>query len=117
MRLFTAIVRSLTAAFIENGLETDLEAEEFYRTYFGNSTVPKDIPIRVRKVLVDQLGYRWNRATPLDNPGLENDELDPADIFDLIADEFCISFPLEEMRQLDGSFDSIVQYVARGRQV
>lgn len=36
-----------------------LDDQAFYEACYGGSGIPKDIPIRVRKVCVEQLGDCW----------------------------------------------------------
>ena len=36
-----------------------LDDRAFYEAYYGGSGIPEDIPIRVRKVYVEQLGDCW----------------------------------------------------------
>lgn len=93
----------------------DIADDAFYQEHYGNSNVPRDIPIRVRKVFIEQLGTRWNLVRPEERPTDEDEELDLADLLNEVEHEFNIKIPLVDMRQLDGSFDSIVQYVAKNR--
>jgi hypothetical protein len=44
-----------------------LDAQAFYEAIYGGSGVPEDIPIRVRKVCVEQLGDCWKGVRPADN--------------------------------------------------
>lgn len=88
-----------------------MDDESFYRLYYGNTSIPKDIPIRVRKFLVEQLGSRWRSVKPEDWV-IEDDELDFAELLYEMEDEFGVSIPHDDMVRLDASFDSIVRYLA-----
>ena|SRR5579859_532761 len=88
-----------------------MDDESFYRLHYGNTPVPKSIPIRVRKVLVEQLGSRWLWVKP-EECVIEDDEIDLAELLHEIEDEFGVSISKEDMQRLDGSFDSIVRYLA-----
>jgi acyl carrier protein len=91
--------------------EYELDDHTFYQRYYGNTAVPKDIPVRLRKVLVQQMGRRWLRVTPEDWL-IESDEIDFVDVLDDIGDEFGLSIPDEDMKQLEPAFNSIVHYLA-----
>jgi acyl carrier protein len=76
--------------------------------------VPKDIPIRLRRIVVQHVGSKWKRIMPDDRPTDEYD-LDFTDLIMEVELEFGISIPDEVIQGLDGSFDSIVQYLAKTR--
>src|SRR4051812_42958174 len=44
-----------------------LDDQAFYEAHYGGSVIPEDIPIRVRKVYVEQLGDCWKGVRPDDN--------------------------------------------------
>jgi acyl carrier protein len=88
-----------------------VDDETFYRLHYGNTSIPRDIPIRVRKVLVEQMGSRWRSVKPEDCV-IEDDDIDFAEILYEMADEFGISIPDKDVQRLDPSFDSIVRYLA-----
>ena len=44
-----------------------LDDQAFYEAHYGDSGIPEDIPIRVRKVYVEQLGDCWKGVRPDDN--------------------------------------------------
>src|SRR5437868_5895236 len=113
MPFLRAIFQRLACLLTKRECEQQLDDEMFYHTYYGDSPVPKDIPIRVRKVLVEQLGSRWMCVKPQDRPTDEDTELDLAELVYEIEDEFRILISKADMQQLDGSFDAIVQYLAR----
>jgi acyl carrier protein len=93
-----------------------LEDEAFYEAHYGGSGIPEDIPIRVRKVYVEQLGDCCKGVSPVDNACEAYPDRDLAEILYEIEDEFGIKIPDEEMRKkMDGTFDGIVRYVALKR--
>jgi acyl carrier protein len=79
---------------------------------YGGSGIPEDIPGRVRKVYVEQLGDCWKAVRPEDNVCEAYPDLDLAELLYEIEDEFGIKIPLEDMKKMDGTFDAIVRYVA-----
>jgi acyl carrier protein len=89
-----------------------LDDQAFNQAHYGGSGIPEDIPIRVRKVYVEQLGDCWKGVQPDDNICDAYPDLDLAEILYEIEDEFGIKIPDEEMRKMDGTFDAIVRYVA-----
>ena len=115
MSFLRALVTSL-ACFLRGRRGVDeLDDEAFYRTYYGSTTIPKDIPIRLRKIIVKQLGGRWKTLKPQDQL-IDNDEIDFAELLYDIEEEFDISMPEYDKQELAASFDAIVQYIARARQ-
>ena len=88
-----------------------MDDESFCRLHYGNTPIPKDIPIRVRKVLVERLGSRWLWVKPEDWL-VEDDEVDFAELVYAMEDEFGVAIPGEDMRRLDPSFDAVVRYLA-----
>jgi acyl carrier protein len=88
-----------------------VDDESFYHLHYGNTPIPKDIVIRVRKVLVEQLGSRWLWVKPEDCV-VEDDEIDFVELLYEMEEEFGVSIPDEIMQRLDASFDSIVRYLA-----
>jgi acyl carrier protein len=93
-----------------------LDDQAFYEECYGGSCIPEDIPIRIRKVFVEQLGDCWRGVRPEDNACDAYPDLDFAELLYEIEDEFEIKIPIEEMKKLDGSFDAVVRYVASQRQ-
>ena len=92
-----------------------LDDQAFYEAYYGDSGIPEDIPIRVRKVCVEQLGDCWKGVRPDDNVCEAYPDLDLAELLYEIEDEFVIKIPDEDMKRMDGTFDAIVRYVASQR--
>ena len=83
----------------------ELDDESFYEAYYGGSGIPRDIPVRVRKVYVEQLGDCWKGVRPGDNACEAYPDLDFAELLYEIEDEFGIKIPDEAMRTMDGTFD------------
>jgi hypothetical protein len=89
-----------------------LDDDTFYETFYGGTDIPRAIPVRLRRLYAAQLGRRWLKVFPRDNPALVCDDLDFADLLTDVGQEFGVAFPPEARRQLDGSFDSVVKYLA-----
>ena len=70
-----------------------LDDGAFYEAYYGGSGIPEDIPIRVRKVYVEQLGDCWQGVRPGDNVCEAYPDLDLAELLYEIEDEFGIKIP------------------------
>ena len=111
MQFLRAIGRAFLPWFKGRDYAKEFDDETFYRSYYAATPIPKDIPIRVRKVLIEQLGSRWWWVKPEDWL-IEDDELDFAELLYEIEDEFGISIPDQDMRQLEPSFDAVVRYLA-----
>jgi acyl carrier protein len=115
-RLFTILSDLLYHAFtsrLERELlsRPQLEDQAFYEAHYGGSGIPKDIPIRVRKVCVEQFEDCWMGVRPDDNVCDAYPDVDLAEILYEIEDEFGIRIPDEDMKRMDGTFDAIVRYV------
>ena len=115
MRILSGIGQFLLDLFKDHRYDAALDDDAFYLRHYANTTIPKDIPIRVRKVCVEQLGRRWLFVTPTDWL-IEDDELDFAELLYDIGEEFGISISHEDMNRIDGTFDDVVQYLVRRTQ-
>ena len=89
-----------------------LDDQAFYGAWYDGSGFPEDIPIRVRKVCVEQLGDCRKGVRPDDNVCESDPDLDLAELLYEIEDEFGIKMSDEDMKRMDGTFDTIVRYVA-----
>ena len=89
--------------------------QTIYEAYYGGSGIPEHIPIRVRKVCVEQLGDCWKGVRPDDNICESDPDLDLAELLYEIEDEFVIKIRDEDMKRMDGRFDAIVRYIASQR--
>lgn len=104
--LYNTVLEAIKGPDFEN--ECD---ETLYHLHYASTGIPHEVPLRVRKVLIEQLGRRWSSVQPEDDL-IEDDELDFFEIMNEIGDEFGISIPEEEMRTIHTSFDSVVRYIA-----
>jgi hypothetical protein len=93
-----------------------LDDRAFYQAHYADSGIPEDIPIRIRKVYVEQLGDCWKSVRPGDDVCEICPDVDLAEMLYEIEDEFGFKIPFEDMRKMDGTFDAIVRYVALQRQ-
>src|SRR6516165_3794150 len=89
-----------------------LDDRAFYQAHYADSGIPEDIPIRVRKVYVEQLGDCWKGVRPGDNVGEICPDVDLAELLYEVEDEFGIKIPIEDMKKMYGTFDAIVRYIA-----
>jgi acyl carrier protein len=93
-----------------------LDDRAFYQAHYADSGIPEDIPIRIRKVYVEQLGDCWKGVRPGDDACDAYPDLDFAELLYEIEDEFGIKIPSEDMKKMDGTFGAIVRYVALQQQ-
>lgn len=88
-----------------------MDDEAFYHSNYAGTGIPRDIPLRLRRLIACQLGSPFERIQPADKP-IEGIDCDFADIVFEVEEEFGVSIPRDEVKQLDGSFDSLVWCVA-----
>jgi acyl carrier protein len=86
-----------------------LRDEEFLARYYSSSDIRKDIPLRVRKILAEQLGF--DKVVPSDCPSDILQDIDLQDILDEIAEEFGVVLTVEELPNDDWSVDAIIRLV------
>ena len=55
------------ASTVNSSPDPNLDDQAFYEAHYGGSGIPEDIPIRVRKVYIEQLGDCWKGVRPDDN--------------------------------------------------
>jgi hypothetical protein len=121
MKRFLAVLSDLIFSASHSRFERELAGRPelddpaFYEACYGGSGIPEDIPIRIRRVYVQQLGACWKGERPGDNVCAAYPYLDLAELLSEIEDEFGIMIPGDEMRKMDGTFDAIVRYVASRR--
>jgi hypothetical protein len=84
--------------------------EEFYARYYEASVVPREIPVRLRRLLLD-LDPLTERVLPSDRLYLLNDDLDFADVLYLIEREFGIDFTRADHQLIDGTLDQLIRLV------
>jgi acyl carrier protein len=92
-----------------------LDDRAFYERFYAQTGIPEDIPIRLRQVYAEQFGRAWGKVYPRDNVVEIFDDLDLAELLCEVEDEFGVSFPDEVGRNMDGTFDAIVRYLAEER--
>jgi acyl carrier protein len=95
--------------------QPQLDDQAFYKACYDGSGIPEDIPGRVRKVYVEQLGDCWKAVRPRDSVCSAYPDLDLAELLYEVEDEFGIKIPDEDMKRMDGTFDAIVRHVALQR--
>jgi len=132
-------VRAVTAGLNMGGSPTERAYETerarrpqlgdaaFYDKFYGGTEVPRDIPIRHRRLLESILGENLSTLWPGDNIAAIYDGLDFADVIYRIEPEFKVRIPLAENLKppltcregvasqgtIDGTFDSVVRHLAR----
>jgi hypothetical protein len=87
-----------------------LSDDEFYARFYAGSGVPRDVPARLRHVLVE-FDPLSERAVPHDRLWLLNDELDFADVLHRAGQEFGVRFTRADYPAVDGTLASLVQLV------
>jgi acyl carrier protein len=121
VRRFLAWLGDLLYRASHSRLERELaerpqpDDHSFYEAYYEDSGIPEEIPIRVRKVYVEQLGDCWMGVKPGDNACDAYPDLDFAELLYEIEDEFGIKIPEETVGTMEGTFDEVVRYVALQR--
>ncbi len=121
MKRFLALLGDLIFHASRSPFERELagrpqpDDRDFYEAHYGGSGIPEDIPVRIRKVYVEQLGACWMGLRPDDNVCESDPDLPFAELLYEIEDEFGIKIPDEDMKRMDGTFDAIVRYVASQR--
>src|ERR1700733_1596795 len=94
-----------------------LDDESFYARYYDGTEVPRDIPIRARRILAEQLGAHWLRVCPSDDIPAILMDVDLTNIIWEIAEEFDVEVTLDQMKGIDGTFDSVVRCFANLRKL
>lgn len=85
---------------------------EFFRQFYADTDVPADLVRRLRPIYCKLFYIDPAKVRPLDRPPLL-DDLDTSDLVHEIEAEFGLAIPHEHSEPLDGSFDSIVRYLAQ----
>jgi hypothetical protein len=122
MKRFLALLDDLLFYACHPRLERELinqpplDDQTFYEAHYADSGIPEDIPIRVRKVYVEQLGDCWKGVRPGDKVDEICPDVDFVEVLYEIEDEFRIKIPIEDIKTMDGTFDAVVRYVALQRQ-
>jgi hypothetical protein len=84
--------------------------DEFYARFYAGSGIPRDVPARLRRVLVEFLPLS-ERAVPNDRLWLLDDELDFADVLHRVGQEFGLRFTRADYPEVDGTLANLVQLV------
>lgn len=104
-----------------------LKEDDFYERFYAGSDVPKGIPIRLRQVYEKAMGDDLSGLHPQDNFAAIYDWLDFSVILDRVEREFKLRIPLAAVvkaplkyrgkssstGEIDGTFDSVVRYLAK----
>lgn len=86
----------------------------FFREFYSASGIPEDIPRRLKPLFCEFFQIEPGKLRPADRPP-EIVELDTVDLIRDIEKEFVLSISDKDAEQINGSFDSIVQYVVKHR--
>lgn len=105
-------MRSSWRFYREVKKRSPLEFEEFYREFYAGSGVDEQIVRRMLEVHGGFASVKPERIRPDDNFARVFD-LPFDEVLQDIEEEFAIRFRDEDLPNLDGSFDSLVRYVAR----
>jgi len=107
-----------------------LDDDAFYEQFYAGTGIPKDIPVRVRIIFESIVGLDRRVFRPGDNIFLNHEELDLAELIWRLEREFKMKVDIETAfkgpighkgkmtlcrGEIDGSFDSVVRYLARVR--
>lgn len=86
---------------------------DFYDTYYANSGIPRRFPMELRMSLEGVFGLDFAALHPADNLIYADVELDWADLICRVNREFDIAIPKDEVRELDGTFDSLLRCIVQ----
>jgi len=89
-----------------------LNDDEFYDTFYANSRIPKRLPVQLRTSLENAFGLDFGALHPTDNLIYADVEVDWADVIFRVKRDFDIVVPDDMIGRLDGTFDSLLQYIA-----
>ncbi len=93
---------------------TPLEDDPFFETFYSAVGVPADIPRRLRPIYARFFALDPLKIRPADRPP-DIEDADTSELVTAIEREFGVSFGDADLEHIDGSFDSIVQYLASQR--
>jgi hypothetical protein len=104
-----------------------LDDEAFLRRFYAGSGLPEDIPIRLRRLYQEIFGEDFAGLHPEDNVARIYDGIDFADVLWRVEREFRVKIhpetdlkapfrhegkPCSPNGTIDGTFDSVVRYLA-----
>ena len=88
----------------------------FYGSFYASTDVPADVPRRLRPIYGTFFGIDATRLRPTDRPP-ETTDIDTVGLVRDIEAEFDVTIPDVDAEDIDGSFDSIVRYLASTKAV
>jgi hypothetical protein len=88
-----------------------LNDDAFYERFYAGTGIPKEIPFRLRRQYAEEL--RMDAVWPEDKAREFDWELDFGDLLGMVEKDFGVRFTEEDIRHLDGSFDSLVRSVTK----
>jgi acyl carrier protein len=89
-----------------------LNDDQFIATYYNNSEIPCDIPLRLRPIYADYFEIDPQKIHPDELPP-DIGEFDTQPLVDAIENEFNIKIDDDEQERTTGEFDSIVKCIYR----
>jgi hypothetical protein len=89
----------------------EIDDHTFFERFYSNTSIPRDIPIRVRRLCVEQVDPLFSRVQPTDKCWLLVEELDISPVLRILEQEFQVTLTAEICATID-TFDSLVQYIA-----
>lgn len=84
-----------------------LDDDTFYRKFYASSGIPSDFVAGVRNAL-DGVDSLMPAVVPSDNLFLFDDDLDFADVLDLVEEKFGIRFAESDYENVDGSLGNLI---------
>ena len=91
-----------------------LDVALFYRQLYKSTDIPEDIPRRLKPIYGRFFNLDVTKLRPADRPP-EIAERDNSVLIREIEEEFGMTFSDRDLERINGSFDSIVQYLAKHR--
>ena len=104
-----------------------LDDDAFYQTFYSGTGIPRDIPVRLRRLYEKIIGDNLSALQPQDNQAFIYGGIDFGDVLYRVEREFKLKIPRESTvkapltyhgyssptGEIDGTFDSVVRYLAR----
>jgi hypothetical protein len=136
-RVFSPIWKSLFATMSDAAYAYARELQgrpklgngEFYQQFYADGDVPKELVTRLRTLFESIFGDDLSSMWPHDNLALIYDSVDFADVLFRVGREFKVAIPISSVAkepltyrgkacrngQIDGTFDSLVRYLAKAK--
>jgi acyl carrier protein len=89
----------------------EIDEDAFFESSYSHTSIPRDIPIRIRRLCMEHLDPLYSRVQPADRFWLLVEDIDLADFVRILEREFGITLDRERCATID-TFDSLVQFVA-----